>query len=205
MDFPNSVPGDTVGFVSEEKYKGVRTYGDPVLRRPGERIAAVTDEIRALADRMVRIMREAHGVGLAAPQIGVSKSICVIEIPAEYDRDEKGLALNPGIVMPWVLINPVITTYSRRTDVCEEGCLSFPGISAPIRRAREIAITYTELDGRACALTVKEYLARAVQHEIDHLNGVLLADRMTVASKVTLARALREIKAETQTELGLLS
>ena len=177
-------------------------YGDAVLRVKAEPIREVTPEIRQMARDMVETMHTEWGVGLAAQQVGKPLSLCVIDVPAEYDVDDNGVRVNPGIAMPLVLINPDIVRYSAEKQTGEEGCLSFPGLSAPVERSMEVTVNHVDLSGRDQQLTARGFLARAVQHEVDHLNGVLLVDRMSAIKKIALAGQLKRLKRETQQQLA---
>lgn len=180
-------------------------YGDPVLRRKAEPLAAVTDDIRALAAEMLVKMHEWEGVGLAAQQVGRALPLCVIELPEDYDKDEQGNRINPGVAMPLVLVNPEIHEPSKKTDQHEEGCLSFPGIRASIPRSVEITLRYMDLDGHHREVKLRDFLARVVQHEVDHLNGVLFIDRMSVAKRFVLDKKLKRMKQETEERLAARS
>ncbi len=181
----------------------IRTYGDPVLREEAKPIERVDDEIRKLAKDMLETMHhENSGVGLAAQQVGKTCALCVVDVPAEYDQDENGTRHNPDVEMPLVLINPKITESSKDTDVYDEGCLSFPGIHAPVTRPLEITVTYLGLDGAPKSHRLRRFIARVVQHEMDHLRGVLLVDRMSYLKKVALAGQLKRLKKETQEQLA---
>ncbi|OGV42702.1 MAG: peptide deformylase [Lentisphaerae bacterium GWF2_57_35] len=176
----------------------IRTYGDPVLREKSTQIVKITKEIRALADDMIETMHAAKGVGLAAQQVGRTEAIAVLDVPASYDVDEAGNRLHPDIPMPWALLNPEITEMSEESEACEEGCLSFPDISAPIPRAKEITLKYMDIKGAQQSIHLKEFMARAVQHELDHLNGVLFVDRMSPLKKIAIAGQLKRLRRETQ-------
>lgn len=178
-------------------------YGDPILRTPAARIPAVTAGVRALAADMIATMRASEGVGLAAQQIGQALAICTIEVPVEYDTDEQGQRLHPGLTMPLVLINPVIVEASRKTDGHDEGCLSFPGIRGDIQRPREIVLRYQDLEGAEHTVNLRDFVARVVQHEVDHLNGVLFIDRMSAPKRLVLKKRLQRLKAETEEKLGI--
>lgn len=180
----------------------VHTYGDAILREKARPVEKVTDEIRALAKDMIETMHAERGVGLAAEQVNRTESICVVDLPYDYDTDEDGARVNPQVPMPLVLVNPEIVEWSKETDVAEEGCLSFPGLSAPIRRPVEITVKFLDLKGRPQSLLLKKYLARVVQHEVDHLNGVLLVDRMSHIKKIALSGQLKRLKQETREKLG---
>lgn len=183
--------------------KTVRIYGDPVLREKARPVEKVDAAVRALAKRMVDTMHAERGVGLAAEQVGETVCMCVIDVPPEYDKDEKGERHNPGVAMPLVLINPEITELSKETRTGDEGCLSFPGIYVPVVRSAKIAVKFLDLQGKPQSLELREFVARAVQHEVDHLNGVLLIDRMSRLKRIALAGQLKRMKQETQEQLGL--
>lgn len=173
-----------------------------MLREKSRPVAAVDKEIRTLAADMIETMREAEGVGLAAQQIGETRSICVIAVPPDHDRDGNGGPLHPHLVMPLVLLNPTITELSRKTEGREEGCLSFPDIRGSIPRSVEITVSFTDLEGRARVEQLRGFVARVVQHEVDHLNGVLFIDRMSPAKKFALKRRLAALKSATEERAG---
>lgn len=165
-----------------------------MLRTKAESIEQVDDEIRALGREMVEIMRQSEGVGLAAQQIGETRAICVIEVPDDYDRDAEGNRLNPELAMPLVLINPVIASSSKKEDAYDEGCLSFPGIRGSINRPRTIHLSFIDEQGTPRELDVTGFTARVIQHEVDHLNGVLFIDRMSAAKRFTLSGKLKRLR-----------
>ncbi len=169
-------------------------YGNPVLRRKSEPVTTVTDDIRALADRMLGIMYAAEGIGLAAEQIGQTESLFVLDVPARMDQDEEGRPHNPGVSMPQVFINPEIIGASDEMAVSEEGCLSFPELYVPVTRPAEVVVRYLDRDGHEQVLNAKGLLSRAVQHELDHLNGVLLVDHMSAVTKLKKAFPLWKLK-----------
>lgn len=178
-------------------------YGDPVLRKEAAPIDKVDDEIRELAKDMLATMHEARGVGLAAQQIGLTRAICVVFVPPEYDVDEEGNRLNPEVPMPLVLLNPVVAEPSEKTTKRDEGCLSFPDITAPINRADEVTVSYMDLEGKEQSLRVRDFIARAVQHEVDHLNGVLFIDRMSPVKKIAIKGQLKRMRKATEEQMGL--
>ena len=182
----------------------IRKYGDPVLREKANAVEKVDDRIRKLAENMVDTLRgDNGGVGLAAQQVGETVALCVVDVPAEYDADENGVRFNPSVKMPLVLLNPEILEASKETEVRDEGCLSFPGIYAPVRRPVEIKLQFMDLNGKPQNLRLKQFVARVVQHEMDHLNGVLLVDRMASLKKIALAGQLKRLRKETREELGV--
>lgn len=171
----------------------ITTYGNPILRKKAEPVAEVTDDLRKLADRMFGLMYSADGIGLAAEQIGRTEALFILDIPARADQDKEGLPLNPGVKMPLVIFNPEIIGASEETDVMEEGCLSFPGIQVSVTRPKEVVLRYLDRDGNEQTLNAKGLLARAIQHENDHLNGVLLVDHMTPVEKILKAGKLKTL------------
>jgi peptide deformylase len=182
----------------------IRKYGDPVLREKAKRVEKVDERIRELAENMVDTVRgDSGGVGLAAQQVGETVAVCVVDVPAEYDADENGVRFNPHVKMPLVFLNPEIVKASKESEVRDEGCLSFPGIYAPVRRPVEIELQFLDLDGKPQNLSLKRFVARVVQHEIDHLDGILLVDRMASLKKIALAGQLKRLRKETREELGV--
>ncbi len=180
----------------------IRKYGDEVLREEAVPIERVNGEIKALVDNMIATMRAEKGVGLAAQQVGDTRAVCVIDVPVEYDTDEEGVRINPDIPMPLVMINPKIVEESEDMATADEGCLSFPSLYAPVRRHTEVVVEYTDLDGKSHKARGRHFLARAMQHEIDHLNGVLFVDRVSSLKKISISGQLKRLKKETQAELG---
>lgn len=158
----------------------IRTYGDPVLRQRAPEVSEIDGKLRALVDDMVVTMYEAPGVGLAAPQVGVQKRLFVYDL-----HDDKG---------PRAIVNPVVSEMSGEWTY-EEGCLSVPGLYWPIIRPKEIHLTGFDLDGNEVSIDADEFEARVYQHELDHLDGVLLIDRLDPdlrreAKRILRARAL---------------
>jgi peptide deformylase len=174
-------------------------YGDPVLRAKCDRVELVTDEIRELADNMMDTMRDAQGVGLAAPQVGVPVQLAIVDVSHDpecitflrIDGEEQTL----DEAMPFVFTNPEIE-FGERKETESEGCLSFPDLRGDIRRPEAIKARLTLLDGRAIEVETDGLLARAIQHETDHLNGVLFIDRMSSASKTGLKARLKRMQKE---------
>ncbi len=176
------------------------TYGNPVLRAQAQPIALPDAGVGNLSQDMLTAMDGKRGVGLAAPQVGVSRQICVIRFDPKLDvAAPDGPRLNPEAVFPLILINPVITARSgRQTDT--EGCLSVPGIWAPVTRAQQVALEYEGLDGVRRVLEARGFLARVIQHELDHLQGVLFVDRVSPVRKVSLAGELKRMRRRAQAE-----
>lgn len=179
----------------------IRQYGDPVLRAKGRRIEKIDERIRALAADMLETMHDASGVGLAAQQIGEALQLTVVDVGQVEDRPSSlsidGRETEVKEAMPLVLINPEITL-GREIVSGVEGCLSFPEISAEIDRSEEAVVRAQTLEGSTVELKATGLLARALQHEIDHLNGILFIDRMNSALKVSLSSKLKRLQKETQ-------
>jgi len=141
-------------------------------------------------------MREFEGIGLAAPQVGISLQIALVDLRKVEKRPSTmellGKPVDWRVHMPLFFCNPVLTLTRRREDE-EEGCLSFPGVHGPVRRSLRIQMDYLDLEGRPLSLTAGGLLARALQHEVDHLMGTLFIDRMTAEARRSLNPALEEI------------
>jgi peptide deformylase len=146
----------------------IATLGNQVLRQPARRISKVDESVRELARDMLRSMYAASGIGLAAPQVGIHKQLLVIDLDPEN-------AATP----PMVLINPEITSFGAGIDTYEEGCLSIPGVYLDVVRPSVVEVSYRDEIGRPQKLRADSLLARCIQHELDHLNGVLFVDRVT--------------------------
>jgi len=176
-------------------------YGSPVLRAKGLEIADVDARVRKLADDMIETMRDAHGVGLAAQQVGVPIQLTVIDVSGVEDRPSEMIMEGKTVVlsafMPLVLLNPVLEL-SKETEEGTEGCLSFPEISGEILRASHVKVKAKKLDGTEVEFEAKGLLARAVQHEVDHLNGILFIDRMNSATRTSLAGKLKRLQKSTR-------
>jgi peptide deformylase len=176
-------------------------YGDPMLRAKGKRIEEIDDRIRELAANMIETMHAAHGVGLAAQQIGEALQLTVLDVSAVEDRPSMlkldGTNIDPKTVMPLLLINPEIEFHGE-TEVGLEGCLSFPEITGDIERAQSVIVRAQTLEGGTVHIEASGFLARAIQHECDHLDGILFIDRMRSAAKVALMSRLRRLQKETR-------
>ena len=166
-------------------------YGSPVLRKRSTVVAAVTKDLLRLAGDMLETMYSAKGVGLAAQQVGRLESLCVIDVPSDCD-DEGDRKFNASVQMPLVMFNPSIVALSGEQEG-DEGCLSFPKIGCEVKRAKEATVRYTATDGSQKVATVRGFLARAVQHETDHLNGILFVDRADAKSVEKAAGKLKKL------------
>ena len=176
-------------------------YGDPILRAKGKRVNKIDNRIHELAQNMIEAMHAANGVGLAAQQVGQALQLTVLDISQVEDRPStmklNGKDIDPKNAMPLVLINPEIELPDE-TEVGTEGCLSFPEITGEIERAKSISARAQNLEGETIEIEASGLLARAIQHELDHLNGILFIDRMSSAAKATLSSRLKRLQKETQ-------
>ena len=159
-----------------EARKEIRVIGDPVLREPAREVTSFDRGLRKLARRMIRIMHDAPGVGLAAPQVGVLQRLLV------YDVDDD----------PKVLVNPQFDEFSEETEEAEEGCLSVPGLTMPVERPVSLRVRAFDGDGEPQEFRAEGFEARVIQHEYDHLEGVLIVDRTSRSARAAAMRALRE-------------
>lgn len=172
----------------------IRLYGDPVLREKAQPITEITDELRHFAAAMIETMYEAGGVGLAANQVGDRRRILVLDVS---ERGEKGSAKRrriPPAPEPEVYINPEVLESSVEDDDYSEGCLSIPGVEADVFRPRRLRLRWTDLEGQQHEQEIDGMRARVLQHEIDHLDGVLFIDHLPENRRKSLAGALARIR-----------
>jgi peptide deformylase len=179
----------------------IRKYGDPVLRAKGRRIHEIDDDMRELAANMIETMQGVNGIGLAAQQVGEAIQLTIVDVSPVEDRPST-MALNarevdPKKNMPLVLVNPEIEIGPEK-EIASEGCLSFPEITGDIERASWAKVRAQNLEGESVEIEATGLLARALQHEIDHLNGILFIDRMSSVAKAALASRLKRMQRETQ-------
>jgi peptide deformylase len=163
----------------------VLIYPDPILRRGGQPITRFDAELRALSEQMMEAMYEEGGVGLAAPQVGIEQKLLVLN-PEGNKQDRTG---------ELTLCNPRLVRKKGR-EFGEEGCLSFPEIQAEVERWIDITVAYQDLDGKEQTLTASGWLARIIQHELDHLDGVFFTDRLTATEKLRVKTKLQDLEAE---------
>lgn len=174
-------------------------YPDAALRRKAMPVPAVTDEVRDVAARMIRLMQEAEGIGLAAPQVGVSWRMFVVHVPESRgggnDESRSASATPPSAnLKPEVYINPVLSNPEGELVGFEEGCLSLPDIRGEVFRPETITISAMGLDGKPFVQRATGLLARCWQHEMDHLDGTLIIDRMTQMSRLKTRSAVKELE-----------
>lgn len=180
----------------------ITKYGESILKTKGEKIEVFDEVLVDLANDMVEAMDVANGIGLAAQQVDQTIMLCVVDVNPENDEldfdyllDEKKPPLD--LIMPMALVNPVINYFSPEKENCEEGCLSFPEIRGEIERPIGIIVQYQDLDGQPHRLQCDGMLARCIQHEVDHLNGILFIDRMTPKTLSLLKGEIRKLKKQT--------
>lgn len=180
-------------------------YGHPVLRQRGAKVEAVTPEIRQLVADMLDTMKDARGVGLAAQQVGRALMLTVLDVREATDRPSTmqvdGQDVDVAARMPLVLINPEIRPTGTPVPG-PEGCLSFPEIYADIIRPEGVEVRATGLEGESISFWAGGLLGRAVQHEVDHLKGILFIDRMSSDKKRELQPELDDLQAETKAALA---
>jgi peptide deformylase len=176
-------------------------YGDPILRAKGGRIEKIDERIRQLTQDMIETMHAANGVGLAAQQVGEALQLTVLDVSQVEDRPStmklNGKDVDPRTAMPLVLINPEIKL-AGETELAMEACLSFPEISGGIERAKSVIARAQTLEDGRIEIEASGLLGRAIQHEVDHLNGILFIDRMSSAAKAALSSRLKRMQKETR-------
>lgn len=157
-------------------------YPDPILQKPGEPVTEFNDELRSLVDDMFESMYAAQGIGLAAPQIGLSKRLTVIDLSFKKNPEEKIVLINPEII------------HKEGKQSEEEGCLSLPEIREKVSRAFKVRVRAQDANGKWFEMDGEELLARAMQHEIDHLDGILFIFRVSALKRDLLLRKIRKMQ-----------
>jgi peptide deformylase len=179
-------------------------YGHPALRQKGSPITRIDDTLRKLAADMLETMYEANGVGLAAQQIGQPLQLCVVDVRGAEERPSQmwieGKEVDLNEHMPMTILNPVLRLITPN-DTGVEGCLSFPEITGDVTRPEKVQATITRLDGSKFTFQASGLLSRAIQHEVDHLNGILFIDRMKPAIRGELRGELIRMKRDTEKKL----
>jgi peptide deformylase len=163
----------------------IRLFGDPILREEAGEVAAFGDELRSLVRDMFETMYHAEGIGLAAPQIGVATRVIVVDLRRE-DRDDE----------PMALVNPRVTWTSSETAKQSEGCLSIPGLEEIVERPAKVRVEAHDPEGERIDILAEDLLARALQHEIDHLDGVLFLDRVSTLKRRMLMKKWKKLEDE---------
>jgi peptide deformylase len=169
--------------MEEKKVLDIYKYGDDVLKLKAAEIKNIDEEIVKLRQYMIDTMHESsNAIGLAAPQVGESLQLSVIDLSRGTDENEM-----------FVLINPEILEVEG-SDFDEEGCLSFPGISVPVKRSTRIFLKNYDLDGKEIKMEIEGYMARVIQHEIDHLEGTLIIDRISPLKRQMMKKDIKRLK-----------
>lgn len=168
----------------------IELLGSEVLRTPAPEVEDFGEELRTLVDDMFETMYAAEGAGLAAPQVGVSRRVLVLDIPDEVGGGRTRMAL----------VNPRIVERSERTDREPEGCLSIPGVSEVVQRPDAVTVEGFDPHGKPVRHEAEGFLARVLQHEIDHLDGVLFIDRLSPLKRKLLMRKYRKVQGEAAKE-----
>ncbi len=181
----------------------------PVLRQVAKPVKAVTDEVRAIFDDLLETMYDDNGIGLAAPQVGISERLITMDLQEDVRGvDERNAGNETDINIEtgkpakkiYYIANPEVVWQSEETDVCMEGCLSVPGMFAEVIRPAQVHVKYFDYDGNEQLLKASGLLSACIQHEIDHLNGVLFIDHL---SKMKKDRFLKKLQ-KSQKERGLI-
>jgi peptide deformylase len=174
-------------------------YGDPILRQQCRNVDSIDDGLIALVAEMLETMADANGVGLAAPQIGRDLRLAVIDVSHDPEcvsyLKVNGKDTEIEDIMPLIFINPTLE-YGQEKEISFEGCLSIQGIRCEVRRPMDVKATLPQLDGSTLILETDGLLARALQHEIDHLNGILFTDRLSAVGKVSVKNRLKRLLTE---------
>jgi peptide deformylase len=197
-DLCDSDPGPSCGPAFLMTLLPIRKYGDPILRQKARPIAAITAELRQLAADMGETMYAANGIGLAANQIGRLERILVLDVVQTDDGPGKPRGRQRTSERQLeVYLNPEILDTGIEDDTYSEGCLSIPGLEGDVYRPLRLTLRWMDLDGATHEASFDGMRARVLQHEIDHLDGILFIDRLPEARRASLAGALNRLKKET--------
>lgn len=176
-------------------------FNEPILRKKGTRISSFNAALAKLADEMIETMHDAEGIGLAAQQIGQAIQLCVVDlrpVDNKFDWEYDGTRPPLELFMPLTLANPEVTAVAEPETVYEEGCLSFPAIRGDVVRPDKITVKFKDVAGHPHVLTCTGLLSRCIQHEVDHLNGVLYIDRMDKETLLAIDPELKALKKRTR-------
>ena len=177
-------------------------YNTQILRKKGAKITVFDARLADLANAMIATMHEAHGIGLAAQQVGHALQLCVVDLrtaEAEFDWNLDGAKPPLDLFMPMIIVNPELTIDPATDEyIFEEGCLSFPGIRGDIIRPDAITLKFQDQHSTPHVLKCNDLLARCIQHEYDHLQGTLFIDRMEKKVRTTLDKAVKELAQQTR-------
>lgn len=180
-------------------------YNHPVLRKKGEPVTVFSPELTTLANHMVDTMHKAEGIGLAAQQVGQALQLAVVDLrraDPDFAWELDGARPPLELFMPLTLANPRVTVLPSQETVLEEGCLSFPKIRGDISRPDAISVSFQDASGTPHVLKCTGLLARCIQHEVDHLNGVLFIDRMDKLTRASVDRSIKDLAKRTKEGVG---
>lgn len=175
----------------------ITLYDEAILREKGKKITVFDPSLRDLVREMIKTMREANGIGIAAQQVGEALQVCIVdvsecEVDFEFRLDGRVLPLE--LIMPLVVVNPELELLEGPSSVYEEGCLSFPGIQGDVKRPEAVRLKFQDLEGKSHLLECDGIFGRCVQHEVDHLNGILFIDRMSKKTRKKIEPQVEAMK-----------
>jgi len=174
----------------------ITQYGNPILRKKCKPVTEVTDELKEFGENLIDTMISAEGIGLAAPQVDRDLQMAVVDVSHDPEcisfLKVDGVETSLEDLMPLVFFNPILE-FGKEKESMTEGCLSIDGINAEGRRPAEVKATLSLLDGRTVVVEADGLLSRAIQHEVDHLNGILFVDRLSTAAKLSVRRKLKQL------------
>lgn len=180
----------------------VTKYGEPILKQKAAAVESFDEALQTLSADMVETMYDEEGIGLAAPQVNVPLSFCVVDVSPSADAADTcsldGKDTPVSLLMPLALVNPTFTPMDKDTVGYEEGCLSIPGVNGVVDRPDNISVHYQDLQGAQHTLLCRGILSRCIQHEIDHLQGVLFIDYLSAAERFSLQTKLKKLKRESR-------
>lgn len=168
--------------------------GDPALRTEAAEVTVFDDNLRALVRDMFETMYHADGIGLAAPQIGLSTRVIVVDLRRQDEDDPEPQRI--------AIVNPVVTWESKKVEKQTEGCLSIPGLEEVVRRPAQVRVEGQDPDGNDIVIEADDLFGRALQHEIDHIDGILFVDRVSPLKRRMLLKKWKKIEAEAAAEAG---
>lgn len=183
----------------------ITQYEEPILRKKGRKVTAFDSALRVLVREMIETMEEADGIGIAAQQVGHDLQLCIVDVRGcenDFDFLLDGRKPPLDLFMPMAIVNPELELLDSPATDYEEGCLSFPEIRGFVRRPEAVRLKYQDADGHAHILECDGILARCIQHEVDHNNGVLFIDRMDKKTLRKLEPKLKKLKEETAQAIG---
>jgi peptide deformylase len=185
----------------------ITQYEEPILRKKGKDVTAFDNTLRVLVQQMIETMDEANGIGIAAQQVGRDLQLCIVDVSEceeDFDYLLDGRRPPLDLFMPLAMANPKVEFMDEGSTVYEEGCLSFPDIRGSIERPQAVRVKYQDTDGNAHVLVCDGIFARCVQHEVDHLNGILFIDRMDKKTLRKLEPKLKKLRETTAEEVASL-